>query len=366
MSLHVKKKPSGRWKLQRSIWTGGKVKYEHVPVSQLTQYGLSPDLTIPVVIERVKQLNALAKLDKKADWDKAGALRAQKKREGLASAHLPEQFVKEFEEDYLRTEFERGTRPESNYAKALHHWTLAQKLIIEINLPQQHWFQYKRRFYTAFARREISLSYAGKVLRTINLWGLFIALKTGGSFIEIPHPSGVDREAINDAHDESDKKKKWSKPLTPTLLKKLELALSPEQYRWMFISLWFGLRTKEVGGKWKEVAEPEGTVLMVYQSKLTGVASKRRWKRIPVKYPEQWTALRMLKEGAIKRPLPKTLQKVLGENYNTYAGRQGFTALMRKLGEPFDIVSEWLGHTDPSTTYRHYVEADQTKWGRTG
>lgn len=370
MSYHVnkRKRKDGTvgWRLLRSEWKDGKVKYEHIPNGQLIQHGLSPDMSLEDARARVKQLNALVRADKEAESAKARSLKQHRSRETLKCAHLPLKFVEEFEEQYLRVEMERGTRPEENYKKALFHWELAKKLIVEANLPQDKWFTYRRRFYTLFVKREISLSYAGKVLRVLNLWGLFIADKTGSSFIPIPHPTGVDREAIKDAHLESDKKKKDSLPLTPELLEQARGKLSEPHYNWLFVSLWFGLRGHEVGAKWKEVVEPEGTVLMVYQSKLTGIDHSKRWKRIPVKYPEQEHALMLLREKKIKRPLVKTIQRALGEGYNSHAGRKGFTRLMEKLGEPFDAVSEWLGHSTLNRTYEDYVDKTKTKWGKTG
>lgn len=368
MSLHVNKRKrkdgSAYWRLLRSIWKDNKRTWEHVPVSQLLQWGMSPEMTVDEAIERAAQLNAQAKLDKPAEIAKAGALRSRKKHLTQVSAHLPARFVAEFETDYLRKEMERGTNPGYSYKKALSQWEHVKRLIVTVGLPQEHWFQHKRRFYTEFAKKELCPDYAGKLLRVLNLWGVFIALKTKTSFIQVPRPKGFDAQAIRSAHADSGKRKKDSLPLTPALLQKAKGKLKEGQWNWLFVSLWFGLRATEISGKWRVTGTPGRQVLEVYQSKLVGIDPQKRWKFIPAKYPEQRAALKLLVAGDIERPWPKTIQAAIGPGYNTHAGRKGFTGLMQDLQEPFDIVSDWLGHQDIRITHEAYRDKTRVKWGR--
>lgn len=377
MSWHINKKSrkdgSIGWRLLRSDWKDNKRTWEHIPSSQLLQHGLSPNMSLEEARVRVKQLNAAGRLDKEAERSKVRALRQAKAAEVEDSAYVPSTFAAEFVESYLRTEMERGTDPEGSYLKSLSHWAMVKDIVKEVKLQPSDWYTHKRRFYTAFAKRKISSSYAGKVLRVLNLWGTFMALKTGSSYIPIPAPRGVDREAIQDAHFASGKKSKESKPLSLELLMKAEPNLKPKQYRWLYISHVFGLRPPEVDGLKKPKLyrvehddKLDVPVVWIYQTKLTGVERDKRWKPIPCVEPEQRKALEWILAADFERPLVKTLHNHISDGFNCYAGRKGFTTLMLDRGYRFEDISIWLGHTNISTTWKSYTERNRVTARKVG
>lgn len=102
---------------------------------------------------------------------------------------------------------------------------------------------------------------------------------------------------------------------------------------------------------WRVEQDGNGVDLLhVYQSKLTSISPKNRWKAIPIITPEQKQALRMIVVGeAIERPLPKTVQKYFG-------GRKGFHSLMQDRQQSSEDISRWLGHSSIKTTQQHYIE----------
>jgi hypothetical protein len=371
MSFHVnkKKKLDGTeyWRLLRSTWSNGKVKYEHIPSSQLLQYGLSSDLSLEDARTRVKQLNAQSRVDRDAEGRKASALKSQKQQEILTSAHLPKSFALEFTENYLRAEMAIGASGEAKYKKALSTWGYCQKLIVSVNLPQQHWHQHKRRFYGEMANLKTSPSYTGKVLRILNMWGSFIAMKTSTSFIPVPPPRGYDREMIADAYLDSDKRKKTSDPLSPDLLESNKGRFTDAQYRWLYLSVWLGLRPPEVDSlaDSKVTREQGVSVLWIYQSKLRGVKKEDRYKPVPLIYPEQIKCLDFIKQE-IKRPLVKTVQKHITDGINLYGGRKGFTDMMLDKGQSLEDISTWLGHATIERTWHSYKRRSKVSFKKTG
>lgn len=367
--VNTRKRKDGslHWRVLREEWKDGKKSVHHIPTDQLAQHGLSPEMTVEDAKVRVRQLNAQARQDKQSDEAKAGALRALKQRERVQSAHLPDKWVTAFEEDYLRAEMDIGKNGDAKYKKALSAWFYVQRMIVAVDLPQQHWFQHKRRFYSYLAKQETAPDYAAKVLRILNLWGGFIAMKTGTSYIQVPPPKGTDREMIAEAYEESDKAEKESMPLTPDLLEKARGKMPDDQWRWCFVSLWFGLRPKEVDGL-KDTARVEDgdpPVLWVYQTKLTGVRKDEREKPIDCLYPEQLAALEMIELG-LKRPWPYTMKQHMGPGLNTYAGRKGFTDLMLAKGHSLEDIATWLGHRTIERTWRSYKARTRRSFRKTG
>lgn len=366
MSFHVNKRRGG-WRLLSSAWTDGKVKYSHVPNDQLLQYNLSPDMPIEDARARVKQLNAQNKLDKEAAQSKAGALSTQKRGQKLNSAHLPTRFVTQFVETYLRAEYDLGPNGPYKYKKATSSWGLVTKLIIAVNLPQQHWHKHRRRFYGELQKRKVSPSYTGKVLRILNLWGTFIAEKTNTSFIPIPPPRGYDREMIADAHFDSDKASKISEPITPELLEAARSRLSEPQYRWLYLSVWLGLRPSEVDNlHTAKITREQGvSVLWLVQTKIGSLKREKRVKPIPLVYKEQKACLKMLAQE-IKKPLTKTVKKHVLAGANLYGGRKGFVDLMLGRGQSIEDISTWLGHSRIERTWASYKQKQKVSFRKAG
>ncbi|MFZ4403324.1 MAG: hypothetical protein ACOYOK_04410, partial [Pseudobdellovibrionaceae bacterium] len=71
-------------------------------------------------------------------------------------------------------------------------------------------------------------------------------------------------------------------------------------------------------------------------------------------FDQQAQALDMIKSGEFKRPLTKTIHLHISERHNNYGGRKGFMDLMLSLGQKFENISVWLGHTTLDRSLRNY------------
>ncbi|RYF35255.1 MAG: hypothetical protein EOO38_29005 [Cytophagaceae bacterium] len=146
--------------------------------------------------------------------------------------------------------------------------------------------------------------------------------------------------------------------------------MKEEQWRWLYVSLWFGLRPMELdrlaeGKNFEITNNGDIDVLWIEQLKLSSVSKEDRWKNIPVVFPQQQEALAMLKLG-VKRPLVKTIQKHVGPGINTYGGRKAFSDMMTALGQDENHVSRWLGHATLQRTKRNYVDKKKVEYKKAG
>ncbi len=275
------------------------------------------------------------------------------------SIHLPQDLVEQFH-DHIA---EKSFGSETHIKKLQSHWRTCQKIIKDIDVDPREFEKRKEKFYRHFINNEFSLDYSQKLLRIINLWGAFICEHRGQFFKPIPYPEGQIREKINDSYADSEGYIGASEPLTPSLLEKLQPKLEhlPGQWEWLYTSLWLGLRPSEIPGedrdvKWR-VSEAKGKkILEIYQSKLTSIERDKRWKLIPIIYPEQEKALEYFESGDLIKPLNKTIQGHSGKKITSYAGRKGFTDLMLDLGQELVNISMWLGHQKIDMTLAHYKD----------
>jgi hypothetical protein len=156
----------------------------------------------------------------------------------------------------------------------------------------------------------------------LNQFGEFVCEHQGQFFKPIPKMTGHEANQIREAYHESKTFRGESKILTPQKLEKIKDQLKPEQYRWLYISVWAGLRPKEIdllqnssdAERYKVtstmVEKRNVPVLEVYQSKLASVHRDHRWKYIPLFLKEQQKILTYLEQN-LKRPLNKTLKNSL-------------------------------------------------------
>jgi hypothetical protein len=80
-------------------------------------------------------------------------------------------------------------------------------------------------------------------------------------------------------------------------------------------------------------------LLDVYQSKLKSVADDKRWKQIPVLFPEKQECLNMIKSGKFERPLHKTVRKYCGRGITLYGGRKNFVDMMLGKKQKIEDIS---------------------------
>lgn len=348
------------WLLYFREWQGTEKKQDrYIPKEALLQHGFHPDMAIEEAKARVSQLNSLKQAEKKEERRKVKILAEARARAEIRSVHLPPAFMDEFENIYLKQEVGNGTNGYYRYKKTLCHWEAAKKAILAVDVPIEDFNFRAKSFYEYFRKESYSYEYCRKVIRVLNLWGIFLARKTGGSFLEIPTPPKVEKEAIVDSWLDNGNRSTASLPLTPEALESARDKLLPEQYRWLYISVWLGLRPNEIDrlqqpNSVREEKDQNGVVVLwVYQPKLVTLPREERYKPIPLIYPEQRAVLSML-DQPLKRPLVKTLQKHIKDGITTYGGRKGFVDLMLSKGQDIADISIWMGHRQITTTWGPY------------
>ena len=105
---------------------------------------------------------------------------------------------------------------------------------------------------------------------------------------------------------------------------------------------------------------------MVYQTKLSSLSKDKRWKPIPLYFTEQKEAFKIIKSGQFKRPLNKTIQRLMDGQIETYSPRKGFVDLMLERGFALEDISTFLGHADINMTWRHYKDKFAFKLPKAG
>jgi len=168
------------------------------------------------------------------------------------------------------------------------------------------------------------------------------------------------RRIITSFYEKSPNKNKASKELTTVQLYSVKDKLREDLYNWLYLTIWFGLRPKEVDNLhdknlWRVETLFNGRrVLWIYQTKIIALPEEDRWKPIPILYPEQDIAVEILETDNFKRPLVKTVKFHFGEETALYGGRKGFTDLMLSKGNTLENISLWMGHSTINRTWKSY------------
>lgn len=350
----LKKNPNHKSKSVESV----------LPTYEWARYGFHENMTIEEARDLAKQLNSQTKLEDERRARKARVDRLNNEQL-IDDAFLPERHVRLFEE-WLMEDIGALDEEEFKLHKKYSHWRTSQKVIRDIKLPSKKWKKNKKRFYNYFIKKGWSVSYVDKIIGMLNRWSEFYAEEIESYPYKLPHPVGKDKQLINNGQKRKSKKSKESKPLMENELEKLKDKLSDEQFNWMMVAFFFGLRPLEVdnisrGEEYFKI-EKQGRfqVLCIFQTKLVAFEDDERWKRIPCLLEGQKKALKIIKAGTtLKRPLVKTLERYLGEGYNTYCGRKGFEYLMRSYGAKFESISSYLGHKDLNRTWKNYTNKEK-------
>lgn len=236
-----------------------------------------------------------------------------------------------------------------------------QKILLTVQLDPIDWYDRMFRFYDYFYQRRFSISDISRLLRVTNLWGYFLSRKLGQTYLKIPMPSGKERERILQAYFQKKGRHVCeSDPITPEQLEKIKPEINELNYNWLYLSVWLGLRPSEID----QLKDPllyqikktgENTaVLWVYQTKLISVDPRNRWKLIPIIFPGQSDAMRIIEQTKFKRPLNKTIRHYFGEHTTLYGGRKGFSDLMLRHQQPLENISQWMGHSTIDRTWRNH------------
>lgn len=355
MPFIVRKNPKGRqaaFKLYISSEKDGAREYLYVPVKDFHHYGFDPALSFEAAAALRTMLNKQNAVKVRAEKRSRIHRRLKDEATDYAAFIADEDGFKDWAAKNLRSEAFTSN-------KFLSHWHAAKAMVAELKMDPTQFEDSKQLIYRYFAKKQYALGYCEKILRCLNLYGKFYSKKFKKYVEAVPLPSGYDRSDIADAHYEKKPHGGASLPLTIADLATLENKLSVEQYNWMRISLWCGLRPFEVQslhkqGTYRWEVKEGVDILCVFQSKLKKLPRDQRWKRIPMVEPEQAGIKALVESKKFEKPLVKTVQKYLSERYTCYAGRKGFEKLMTSRDHEFVNISRWLGHQDLNRTFKDY------------
>jgi hypothetical protein len=265
----------------------------------------------------------------------------------VESAYLPVNLV---------TEFENSLMVEKDLKS--YCWDRAREIIVNLNLDPSDWYDTPHKLYLEFEKLQISPDYAGRILRVLNEWGRYYCKALKKPWAPVPRFRGIWLKKINNAFQKANPGGLVSARLNPQSLEAAKPELLVEDYNWLYISIWFGLRPQEVDSlhnpaNWTLTQNSELGIeeLRVEQLKLDGEV-----KVLPVDLPQQKAALEIIKSGAFKRPLYKTVHKLFGKGVKLYGGRKEFANLMDALGYDLNSISSWMGHRSVDTTLNYYKD----------
>ncbi|MBI1859552.1 MAG: hypothetical protein HYR96_01370 [Deltaproteobacteria bacterium] len=213
-----------------------------IPQIKWQPLGFHSNMTLEIARARAKQLNAQLELRlqeerRKAIDEKFASLETETR------AVLPEIFKDEFELRFISSRYDDPKWQR----RMMTSWRATQRMLIEIQLDPMHWFDENTRFYDYFHSHRFSFSYIRKILIFTNMWGQFLSRKLGQSFTKVPQPRGKEKARLLDAYfAKCGGSSNQSDPITPQQLEKARADFKEENYNWLFLSVWLGLRPQEV------------------------------------------------------------------------------------------------------------------------
>ena len=354
-------KPDGSivWRLIFESYTGKKRTQRHVPKKEWSNIGFNDQMTFKEAKALAKQLSAEKWIEFQEKRRNAIQERLQKE-EKVKCAWLPDELCERFETEVLK---EKICWNETNhhYKQLLVYWRTAKKIIRHLNTEPGEWSDRRIAIYSYFRKNQWSVSYAQKVIRVLNLYGKFYAKNLNRFFEQVPKPSGEASTKIHESFYAKKPQGMTSAPLTWAQLKGAKSQLEVENWNWLYLSLWFGLRPTEIDNLKYKIEKYQGTkVLAVFQHKLVKIPAEQRWKFIPIIFPELEIGLRIIQSGKFRKPSIAVLQKHVNDKATLRAGRKGFVANCWLHGKyPKQITYRWLGHKSIKTTDNHYTQGIQ-------
>lgn len=321
-------------------------------------YGLKADMTFEEAQAVAKQYRTKTKLERNKAQT---ATKHQRNQKAIDSIYLPTNLTEGFIHE-LEVMYKNNTE---RLETVLQHWTSAQKIIEKIQQTPDKFFENRFAIYSYFKTKAWSPDYMKRITKILNQWGGYYGRKTGKFFEEIPRISGSWKEAVLDAREEKDNVRLPANPLEWPHLQNSETEFKnanlEEKWNWLFIAFHFGLRPSEVDSlknsknyKIETDSNNKIPVLRVYQSKLKMLAKDYRWKTIPIHSKRQRKAIELIRSGKFDRPLTKTINRIIGDGFDTYSPRKGFTDMMLNEGWQLEDISAFMGHSSIETTWRHY------------
>lgn len=288
-------------------------------------------------------------------------------------AYLPKFWVTRFEDHLRDLTFGKDDRIDV----VLKSWSTVQRVIVELEIDPKNFYDTRFKIYRIFISRKYSPDYCVRLVRLFNLRGLFMSKQSDSFYQQIPPLKPLERQKLVEAREDKKGVRGEAEPLTLDLLMKhkstFEHSKILNQWNWLYIACWFGLRPSEVDSLKDENnyrleidKKTKAKFMLGYQTTLTSIAKDKRWKPIPIFFPEQEAALELVKSADFKRPLVKTLKKYIGERIDNYSPRKAFTDLMLGKGLELEDVDVFLGHRSIETTWRHYKNKFTFKMPKAG
>jgi integrase len=369
-SFFVKVQKNGNWSLIEQSYDLGKSMQNAVSKSAFANLGFDFRWPVEKAKEHCRLLNQQEKFKRKEQHKIAAIGQRVEDLKVAQSIYLPEPLTDQFHKNLMQKSF--GS--DKHQARIHSHWKYIQKMVNELKIEVQDYFENKERIYDHFLTNELSPDYVSKLLRILNMFGLYICKQRQLPFETVPAPNSHIRNKIDEAYQDSEDYIGESDPLTPEALEAVkDRFYNPDNYKWLFISVWLGLRPVEIdelkkSKSWKIEFNPTHNlnVLWIYQSKLTRIKRDKRWKQIPIHFKEQQEALELVQKQEFKRPTRAMLHKLFPEPQfiTTYAGRKGFVNLMLSKGQPLEAISSWMGHQDISITWKKYRDKEEVILGK--
>lgn len=358
MSFVVQPTSAKKWMVKKIIYKEGKAARKALDSLAYITLGFDKErMTIDEAKARARALNLQNRIEKHSQLAIVNAARRLSVSQAEGSVYLPTDttnlFLEHLNNNYI-------SRQKFGH-KMTSHWQKATEVITALKLLPKDFSANKNSIVNYFVKKTHSLDYTKKVVRLIDLWGQFYSESNLLFYKHIPPLDNLDAQLITDSYCDSASYIGPSEPLSPGDLDALKGKLSDAQYRWLYISVWCGLRPSEINHLKAKVNghrveyKDRTPILVVYQSKLVRVARDKRVKRIPLFLDEQKIVLEYL-GFELDQPLVKTIRKYLNRKVGLYGGRKGFTDLMLSRGQKFENISAWLGHANIDRTWRSYKD----------
>lgn len=197
MSYYIRALPTiksePKWKVQyvsfkKADYKNSEAKFPKkewdISTDRWSALGFYRYMTIDEAKVRVRQLNSQLDIKKQEERLLKSEVASRNFQKRFDSV-LPEEFVNEFENRFMRkrdSEVDRGRRRTS---RAMLVWKAAQKMIVAIGIEPTDWFYSSYEIYDYFNSKKYSIRYIQTILKIANLWGYFISKKTGRAFLPI-------------------------------------------------------------------------------------------------------------------------------------------------------------------------------------
>lgn len=359
---------SAGWYVWYKFYEDGKSHRESVDKKAIRDLGFKNEMSVDDAKKHCVQLN------KERSLIREKIRKSAKRVTELTTINetlFPQSRINEFQE--LLSEENFGS--DVHLKKLNSHFSFIQNMCNELRIQPIEYKESSKKIYKYFIKKKVSPNYVSRLISLLNRWGKFVSKINGSYFDNVPVPRGRERAAIADAQqtktgtDTDLGVRTESLPLSPETLRKAKDKLKPEQYNWLLLSVWLGLRPEEVEllktpkrYKIEYHTKKKVYVLHVYQSKLQSISEDKRWKFIPIIFPQQEQCIDIIKDQNFKKPIYKIMRKYVGKGITLYGGRKGFVDLMLSLEQKLEDISMWLGHKDISTTWAHYKDKNEISY----